>query len=75
MGRRNAQDQYEMANRIREEMRDVNRAPEPTPQSRQPAVVIRRQHEGGEARIVPATPWAHRHFQAQQVRRFGSDHS
>lgn len=53
MSRRNAQDKYMAATIIREEMRDTNLVPEPTPVSKQPRVVVRRSEGKRDVRVSP----------------------
>jgi len=52
MARRNSQDQYNMAQIMWERMRDPNLEPEPTPQSKDPHVVLRRR-DGKTVRVHP----------------------
>lgn len=64
MARRNAQDSYNAACIMWDQMRDPNMEPEPTPKSVQPNVVLRR-HGNTETRRAPKSQAA---FLACQLR-------
>lgn len=67
MARRNAQDLYNAASIIWDQIRDPNMEPEPTPKSTQPHIIIRR-GSGQETRITPSTSRAKAALIAFQVR-------